>query len=494
MSQPRLLILTHRFPYPPNRGDRIRSYHFLRALATRYRVTLGSANDEPLKDEHRQHIEELCEDVYVGEVRGITRCTRGLRSLASGRSITEGMFYHVGLERWLTAKHTEQPFDQLLIYCSNMYGYIRRCGFESIPTWVDLVDVDSQKWLDLGEESNFAKRLLYRQESNRVRRLERQASQHAKAISVISDDEARVFKQAIGRPKNLTVIANGVDTSSFQPGTATAQDTGSPPSQTCLGRGAGGEGPITALNSASSVGEASSSPIAPLKLLFVGVLDYEPNIDGLTWFCNEVMPHLNASSPGRVEAPASERAPTPPRPIHLTIVGRRPTRAIQSLASPHVDVIGEVDDVRDYLHDCDVVIAPLRVARGVQNKVLEAMACGKPVIATTAGSTGISAAEGKEILIADRAKQWAKQITQLQNDPDSITRIGNQARKLVETEYGWQTQTNKLLSLLENNENRSENNENRSSHRESARQLLERQVRETSSPVTNPRATASASH
>ena len=391
-------MLTHRFVYPPNRGDRIRSYHLLRRLAKDFRVTLASTNDEPLVTQHRQHVEAICQEVLVGRVDTPARAVRGGIAAMRGRSLTEGMFHHAELADRIIRRQTASPFDVAFVYCSGMFGYVRNPAFEGTPVVTDLVDVDSQKWRQLARRGNPIRRGVYRFESSRVRKLEREIVRRSDAVTVISDQEARSLSRI--EPASTTsciVIGNGVDIDFFRP--------------------------VDPPMPAADAGR-------PMRLLFVGVLDYRPNVESLQWFCRSVLPTIR-------------------RPVTLRIVGRRPGPAIHALAACRsVDVIGEVDDVRPQLRDADVVIAPLRVARGVQNKVLEAMACGKPVVASTPAATGIDANQRTELLVADTPRDFSAAIESL-TDADLRSRIGRAARRYVVDHAGWDAASLRCSRLLQ---------------------------------------------
>jgi sugar transferase (PEP-CTERM/EpsH1 system associated) len=402
--KPRLLFATHRFPYPPNRGDRIRSYNILRVLAKQFGVTLACLADEPVSDRELEHVQSLCEYVLVQPV-GKTRWLRAARSMFLGRSLTEGLFKSKTLHKQVTAQHRERPFDAALIFCSSMYQYVDSQHFQGLPVVVDLVDVDSQKWAALADKSSFPKASIYGNEAKRVRELEQRIANVAEAVTLVSDDEAELYQNTVNTNGSVLGVSNGVDTDYFHP---------------------------------RNVSPLPASPTAPLphsptalKLLFTGVLDYPPNVQGLDWFCRDVLPVVRETLPAT-----------------LDIVGRRPNQLVRALGELEgVNLIGEVPDVRPYLQRADVAISPLKLARGIQNKVLEAMACGLPVVTTTESAEGIAAEDGRELLIADSVDQWLDSLTRM-CDPSERESIGDRARARVLADYAWSAKLERLMNLL----------------------------------------------
>ncbi|TWT55869.1 TIGR03087 family PEP-CTERM/XrtA system glycosyltransferase [Allorhodopirellula solitaria] len=398
----RLLMLTHRFPFPPTSGDRIRSYNLLRFLASQYRVSLACTADEPVSDQQLSHVREMCEQVHVCPVGGVSRKARAATAFARGKSLTEGMFHTPDLHKRVRDWHQRDPFDFVVVFCSSMYPYVDHPDFRVTPTIVDLVDVDSEKWTQMSVESVVGKRLVYAVEAKRVRALERRIAEQASSIVLVSDSEAELFRQVVAPAASVHGISNGVDTEYFCPG-----------------------------DQSTPAKEAGSTSVA-LRLVFTGVLSYPPNVEGISWFCEHVFPGIREQFP-----------------VELEIVGRSPNARVQSLAAiDGVTVVGEVPDVRPHLHHADVAISPLKLARGIQNKVLEAMACELPVVVTTRSAEGIDAISGQHLLVADNVAQWQAAIAELARQPNRRAVIGKSARQLVVSDYSWPARLSKFLDLI----------------------------------------------
>ena len=388
VQRKRVLLLTHRFPYPPNRGDRIRSYNLLRVLATEFDVTLACPHDEPIEDSEREHVRGLCESV-ITEPLNRSRWLRAGTSVIRGGSLTEGLFRIPSLQQQINQAQQDRPFDAAFAFCSSMFPYLRSKLFQKTPTIVDVVDVDSEKWRQMGAEKKGPKGWVYRIESERVKRLEIEIGRSVDSVTLVSDSEATLFNRVADPVRPALGVSNGVDTEYFDRGEKPLPDG------------------------------------TPIRLVFTGVMDYPPNVEGMCWFCENVLPVISRS-----------------HNVQLKIVGRNPSRRVLELGNlPGVEVTGPVPDVRPHLHDAAIAVSPLHLARGIQNKVLEAMAAGLPVIATPQSATGIDGTPGKHFLIAETVDDWCEALTELSADANYRNRVGVSAREFVVERYAWNART-----------------------------------------------------
>jgi sugar transferase (PEP-CTERM/EpsH1 system associated) len=380
-----ILFLTHRVPFPPNRGDRIRSYHLLQFLARRANVSLACVSDESAGRETLAHLQSLCDQVAVRRTTKFGRTLRAIWSLARGRSATEGHFWHSELARTISQWSGGRVFDAVVSYCSGMYRYTLASDLINVPTLVDLVDVDSQKWREYADRSCWPMSWLYGLEARRVAQLERELGQRCEAVTVVSDAEAELLREL--RPQAVVhSVPNGVDVDYFAPDDETL------------------------------------APAPRLECVFVGVLDYFANVEGVTWFCRSVWPDVVARFPQ----------------ARFVIVGRRPVAQIRGLASqPGVEVVGEVADVRPYLRKARVVVVPLRIARGIQNKVLEAMSAGIPVVASPQAIEGLDVVPHEHVYVADTPADWVSAIGSLFGDEGACRRLGAAGRAFVCQHHLW---------------------------------------------------------
>jgi sugar transferase (PEP-CTERM/EpsH1 system associated) len=381
-----ILFIAHRVPHPPNKGDRIRSFHLLRFLAGRANVHLACLADEPVADFSLAALNRLCKRVCILPLPKRKRWLQAAWSVMCGRTATEGLFLSDRLTRAITAWSGQTKFDAVVAFCSSTARYLDIQPLREIPLVVDLVDVDSQKWLDYARQTHGPLRWMFSLEGNRLRRLETALADRSRAIVLVSNAEARILKEFSGC-QNVHAITNGVDLDYFRP-------------------------------------QSTTDDMEQRRCTFVGALDYRANVDGITWFCQQVWPAVHARLPHSV----------------FSIVGRRPTAAVRRLAKqPGVELIGEVDDVRAHYARAALTVAPLRVARGVQNKVLEALAMGKAVIGSSEALEGLNVTTGEDVCEASTPEEWITQVGRLLEHPDVAARLGAAGRRFVEKHHCWET-------------------------------------------------------
>lgn len=393
-QRPQLLLLTHRVPHPPDRGDRIRSYQILKFLAARADVHLACLADEAVSDETATELGRLCSRVAIGSLDW-RRWLNGAWSMTRGRTATEGLFASRSLRRTVCRWSRETPFDGVLVYCSSMVPYARARELSAVPKVVDLVDVDSEKWFKYAARSRMPVNWMFGLEGKRLRRLEKSLVSWVRGLTLISREESRLFS-SFAPETPVNVVSNGVDLDYFRP-------------------------------NANEVSE-----VAPC-CVFVGVLDYRPNADGLHWFCHHVWAGVRDKFPQAI----------------FSIVGRRPSDKVRSLARlPGVELVGDVPDVRPYVARAAVSVAPLWIARGVQNKVLEALAMGKAVVASPPAVEGLEVSPGTHLLQAETPEQWIACLTKLLSDADSRRALGAAGRQHVAQVYHWERRLEPLEGLL----------------------------------------------
>jgi sugar transferase (PEP-CTERM/EpsH1 system associated) len=312
---------------------------------------------------------------------GRERWVRGLSSVMRGRTITEGAFHSPALAAIVRQWARETDFQVALASASSMVPYLRMEELETLPAVVDLVDVDSQKWLEYAAASRGPRAWLYRFEGQRLRRLEKALPTWASAVTLVGEAEADLYR-AFCAEGPVHVVTNGVDLEYFHP---------------CPDRSAEG-------------------------CVFVGALDYRPNVDGAKWFCREVWPEIIRCRPE----------------TKLRLVGRRPTPAVRRLGDlPGVELVGQVPDVRPSLAAAAVVVVPLQIARGVQNKILEALAMGKATVASPQSLAGLGAQAGLHLMEAASRRQWVETILQLLGNQELRRRLGAAGRRYVEEHHCW---------------------------------------------------------
>jgi sugar transferase (PEP-CTERM/EpsH1 system associated) len=381
-----LLFLTHRIPYPPNKGDKIRSYHLLKHLTQRYRVHLGTFIDDPDDSQHIDHVKDLCGETHFARLNSNTARLRSLGGLITNQPLTLGYYRNAGLHAWVEQVLNELPIKCVLVFSSAVAQYVSQAGH--VRRVIDFVDIDSDKWLQYAEGKTWPMSWLYRREGRLLLHYERQVARDFDASLFVSQAEADLFKQLA--PESAAKIGffnNGVDTEYFSP----ARNYQNP------------------------------YPADALPLVFTGAMDYWPNVEAVQWFARKILPAVLTQYPS----------------ARFYIVGSRPTAAVCALAElPGVVVTGMVPDIRPYLAHANLAVAPLRIARGIQNKVLEAMAMTKPVIASIQALEGIATNVGEEVLLARDNNEFITTISTLLQHPQN--NIGQSARTRVLTDYTWE--------------------------------------------------------
>ena len=424
-TSPRILFLAHRVPYPPNRGDRIRSFHLLRFLASRATVDLAFCCEKPPTTATIEALNSLCDRVLAAPLGRCARWFRGAASMVRGRTVTEGLFHTPRLERTIRRWAAERRYAAVFAFCSSMAPYTRAPEFAGVPAVVDLVDVDSQKWLDYAARTRGWRGRLLALEGSRLRQLEAELPRQAAAVLLVSEAETALFR-TFSPAENVYAIGNGVDLDYFRAQPSARRMALSGSEQAPIADTA--EAVPDQVSPRASAGQAEVPP----SCLFVGALDYQANLDGLVWFCREVWPQVCRKLPS----------------ARFSIVGSNPSPAALRLREIEgVELVGPVDDVRPHLAAAHCVAVPLRIARGIQNKVLEAMAAGRAVVASPQALEGLAAEPGGHVLRAAEPPEWVDTLTRLLVDGSLRERLGAAGRRYVETHHDWQVQLEPMFAL-----------------------------------------------
>lgn len=395
----RLLFLSHRIPYPPNKGDKIRSYHMFRYLAQRYEVYLGTFVDDENDWQYTRELSLMCAGSHFAGLVPRRARLRSLRGLLRGGVLTPAYYYDKRMYRWVEGLLHSGHIHRIVVYSSAMAQYVSAGAWGNIRKVIDFVDIDSDKWAQYSARMSWPRSWLYAHEARALSRYERRVAAQFDASVFVSEAEADLFRErapeVAGR---VTYIGNGVDAAYFSPDRS----------------------------------YESPYPLGHTAIVFTGAMDYWPNVDAVNWFAREVFPSVR------------ERAGT----AWFYVVGSRPSASVRQLAAlPNVKVTGRVDDVRPYLAHAHVAVAPLRVARGVQNKVLEAMAMARPVVATSMAMEGIAHNAG--VSRADDPQVFAECVAGFLRDAHLKPQPAPSARACVIRHYDWGANLRCLESLLE---------------------------------------------
>lgn len=388
-----LLYLVHRLPFPPNKGDKVRSYHLLKHLTARHRVFLGTFVDDPEDEAYIDTVREMCPDLHVARLRPSLAKLRSLTGLITQQPLSLRYYKDAHLQAWVNQTLAENAIDATVIFSSVMAQYVPATpGVSQPPMLVDFVDVDSTKWTQYASTHRWPLSWLYRREGEQLKVFERAvAARSIKSFFVTENETALFQKMAPECAETVVAMSNGVDTDYFS----------SDPVRT------------------SPFAGPSSKP-EQIPVVFTGAMDYWPNIDAVTWFVRDILPRLRQSWPQ----------------LRFYIVGRSPPQSVLALASDSVVVTGTVSDVRPYLQHAALVVAPLRVARGIQNKILEAMAMGRPVVASRSCAQAIDAS-CDELICASGVSGFVREMDALLKAPARAAAVGQSARLRVLESYSW---------------------------------------------------------
>lgn len=396
--RPEILFLCHRIPYPPDKGDKIRSWNEFAFLAKYADIHLGCFIDDPADWQYTDALRQRCASSHFAPLSPALARLRSLRGIARGEALSLPYYRDGGLRRWVAKTLRHRRITAQFAFSGAMAQYVdwRQAG----PKVLDLVDVDSDKWAQYAETVKGPMRRIYAREARTLATAEAEFAGRADTTILVTEPEAALLRQRAELAEDKVVaIGNGVDTDNF------CADLPLP------------------------------SPFlddAP-ALVFTGAMDYWPNVDAAHWFATQVMPLIRRAEP---------RA-------RLYIVGGNPDPRLIGLGDdPAIVVTGRVPETRAYIAQATVSIAPLRIARGIQNKVLEAMACGRAIVASPQAFEGLDAEPGRDLIVADGAPAMAQAVSGLIGDPARRAQLGRAARALAESRYRWASRLSPLLPLL----------------------------------------------
>lgn len=393
-----ILYLVHRLPYPPNKGDKVRSFNLLKHLAARHRIFLGTFIDDPQDEAYVEKLPEYCAGMHIVRLSPRLAKLRSLGGLLSNEALTLPYYRNASLQAWVENTIREEKIDAAVVFSSAMAQYVM--NFSQLRTLVDFVDVDSAKWTQYAPAHPWPLSWLYRREGQRLLAFERSVAQKADHSFFVTENETALFLGSAPECQGkVSPVSNGVDSDFFSPE------------------------------------HSLDSPYAAdeIPLVFTGAMDYWPNIDAVNWFAKDILPQLLPQWPT----------------LRFYIVGRSPSPAVQDLAGERVVVTGTVPDVRPYLRHGAVAVAPLRIARGIQNKVIEAMAMGLPVVVAKECGGAVDAVPERDFLIAESVEDYLRQIGALLRSDERRSAIGNAARQRVLSRYSWDAHLSKIDQHLE---------------------------------------------
>ena len=400
-----LLFLSHRIPYPPNKGDKIRSYRLFRYATERCRVHLGTFIDDPDDWQHQETVRAMCGgQTRFQKLNPTWNKALALRGLLRGEPLSLPYYRNGGMQQWVDKVLAENNIRRIVVYSSAAAQFVWSGRAEKARRVIDFVDVDSWKWDQYARDRRGVSRWIYRREAQTLLRYERALAKRFDASLFVSAAEAALFKELAPESESrIDSYVNGVDTDFFSPDRPYA------------------------------------NPYGPedAALVFTGAMDYWANVDAVCWFAQRVLPHIREQVPQ----------------VRFVIAGGKAVPEVRKLATlPGVWIAGAVPDMRPFLAHAHAAMVPMRIARGIQNKILEAMAMGRPVIATGAAMEGIQLCPGLEQWVANDPEALARCTVTLLQGPQSAAlraEAGARGRACVLERHDWGRNLAKLGHILE---------------------------------------------
>jgi sugar transferase (PEP-CTERM/EpsH1 system associated) len=397
----KILFISHRVPFPPNKGEKIRTFHQLKHLRELgHHIHLFSPYGDKTELAHFNELRETwCTSVEASPLK--PKAMRLLMGLVKGQPMSVANFYDKTLQQKFDQFLFGNSVDAIICSASSVAEYIFKST--DLPTLdkkplliMDFMDVDSDKWGQYQQSSSFPMSMVYAREQRLLAKYEKKIVKKFDASYLIAQAEVTLFNQNVMQSDKVHVMGNGLDTSTFYP---------------------------------PKVKPPNAAPV----FLFTGVMDYKPNEDAVIWFVNTCWSSIITQHPS----------------ARFVIAGMNPSADITQLANDKsIEVTGFVDDILPYYHQADIFVAPFRLARGVQNKVLQAFACALPVISTPMGAEGILCQADQDILIASTPVEFITQANQLIAQPKLAESIGQSALQIIKQHYSWQGQLQPLVNLL----------------------------------------------
>ncbi len=388
----RVLFVCHRVPFPPTQGSKIRSFNIIRHLTDRgHRVTVASLARTPAEREEASGLAQHCERAIVEVISSSVAWGRMVAWIPTTRPSSFGYFYSAGLGRRIDEELRTGQYDLVFVHSSSVAPYVRRAG--QALSILDYCDVDSQKWREYAAHRRFPLAAGYWLEAVKLERVERLLSRNFDLCTCATRPEVDSLRH-LGVVAPTDWFPNGVDTEFFTPAATYDRNL----------------------------------------LVFVGRMDYYPNQQAMLSFCRDVLPGLRSRRPE----------------VRLQIVGAEPSRQVRELArEPGVSVTGSVPDVRPYVTRAALTIAPLKIARGTQNKILESMAMGVPVVCSEAACGGVDAVAGEHLLTASGPVQYVEAIESVLGSPAQRDRLAAAGRARVLSHHSWASSMRRFDGLVE---------------------------------------------
>jgi len=381
-----ILLLVHRLPYPPNKGDKIRSYNLLKYLSARYEVHLATFIDDPYDWRYADKVKSLCKSTFIRPQNKKISTLKSLLGLITGKALSLSFYADNKVKKWCENIIQTENIKTTIVFSSPMAQFVNR-GFSDLNRVIDFVDIDSDKWLQYSKSKSWPLSWIYKREAKKLGQYECYIAGQFQKSFFVSDAESDMFKKLCpDAAEKITSYDNGVDFNHF------------------------------------SFNEMLKNPFPSDKIItFAGAMDYWANVDAVIWFSNKVFPLIKKEI----------------NDVQFYIVGSKPSEAVKELEKHSgITVTGRIADIRQYVQYANVSVAPMRIARGVQNKVIEALSLERPVVATSLAAEGLKSGVSDEILyIADTEEEFARLCISILTS--SMPCINKAGRDYILGNYNW---------------------------------------------------------
>ena len=388
-----ILYVCHRFPFPPKRGGKIRPFNMIRHLsASGHKVTVCSLARSAEEAEEGRGIAPHCADFEMAQVSNRLQTLRMVVRLPVTTPSSMGYFYSPTLAQRVRRRLSEQKWDLIFVHCSSVAQYVEH--ITDVPKILDFGDMDSQKWLEYANYKSFPLSLGYRFEGAKMLAAEKRLAGRFDLCTATTRAEWETLN-GYGTGVASDWFPNGVDADFFCP---------------------------------------TGEPYDADTISFIGRMDYYPNQECMARFCEQIWPILKSRRPN----------------MKLLIVGADPTPEMRKLGEiPGVTVTGSVPDVRPFIRSSALMVAPLNIARGTQNKILEAMAMGVPVVTSTIAAGGVDAESVKHFLVADTPEEYAQSILRIVESPEERERLASAGRQRMLSHHAWPHSMARLDQIID---------------------------------------------
>ena len=385
-----LLFLCHRIPFPPNKGDKIRSFNVLKKLSEQYAIHLGCFIDDPYDKQYVKGLKKYCVSVFHVDQHKTIAKIKGLTALLTGKPITLPYYFDKQMQQWTQRTLLENDIRKVFVYSSSMAQYCEGQSFAYLKRIIDFVDVDSDKWRQYAKKKTGIAKWIFQRECRLLGHYENKICAQFDHSLFVSFDEAALFreKQASAEQSKVHGLLNGVDIDFFDPNA-----------------------------------NFSNEKLVPNKpfIVFTGAMDYWANVDAVRWFVKQVWPLILQQKPDAI----------------FCVVGGNPTNEVKALAkSSNIIVTGRVHDVRPFIAQAQCVVAPMQIARGIQNKVLEAMSLNKAIVVSSMAMEGINAQQSHAVAIEDDVHNYAEKCLVFFESTNENSHVKN--RQWILTNFTWQ--------------------------------------------------------